>query len=402
MVLKNKNILVGVTGGIAAYKAAELVSTLRKRDANVRVIMTKSAAEFVTPVTFQTLSGFPVRHELFTDWSKNFIPHIENALWADAVAIVPATANIIGKVAQGIADDLLSTTVMACEAPVLFAPAMNERMFKNPIVQRNIKTLKDLGYYFIEPAEGRLACGEVGKGRLAEIDTILWHLENVLSKKDFAGIKVLVTAGGTQEPIDPVRYISNRSSGKMGYGLAEALSQRGAEVALISAPTELKAPYGVELIKVETAREMYQACMERFDGVNMVIKCAAVADFEPADYSGEKIKKDIGFEYIKLKRTPDILSQMGRLKSHQFLIGFCAESQNLEERAKRKLKEKNLDLIVANDITKNIFGSDTTSIVIIDASNNKLMYDGISKKEAAHFILDAAIKKYRKRMEQED
>ncbi|KUK10022.1 MAG: Phosphopantothenoylcysteine decarboxylase/phosphopantothenate/cysteine ligase [Clostridia bacterium 41_269] len=399
MVLKNKNILVGVTGGIAAYKAAELVSTLRKMEANVRVIMTKSACEFITPVTFQTLSGFPVRHELFTDWSKNFIPHIENALWADAVAVVPATANIIGKIAHGIADDLLSTTIMACEAPVLIAPAMNEKMFKNPIVQGNIKKLKDLGYCFVEPAEGRLACGEVGKGRLAEIDAIIWYLEYVLSKKDYEGLRVLVTAGGTREPIDPVRFISNRSSGKTGYELAGALSMRGAEVVLISAPTNLKVPYGVDLINVETAREMYEACMESFDSVNMVIMCAAVADFEPADYSREKIKKDSGFEILKLKRTPDILSEMGRLKSQQFIIGFCAESQNLEENARRKLKEKNLDLIVANDITKDIFSSDTTSIIILDASNNKFKYDGISKKEAAHIILDAAIEKYRSSFE---
>jgi len=393
--LKEKKILVGVTGGIAAYKAAELVSSLRRNGASVRVIMTQAATKFVTPITFQTLSGFPVRSELFVDWSQDFIPHIANADWADVVAIVPATANIIGKIAHGIADDLLTTTVMAAEVPVILAPAMNEKMYKNPVFQRNIKLLQSMGYHFVEPEVGRLACEQIGKGRLASIDKIIEHIEMLTSKKDYQDLRVLITAGGTREPLDPVRYISNRSSGKTGYALASAARRRGAEVTLISAPTCLPPPLGVELIKVETAREMLEACRKKFNEVDIVIKAAAVSDFEPAQREVHKIKKEEGLPSIPLKKTPDILKELGGLKDKQFIVGFCAESEDLVSNARRKLMDKNLDMVVANDITRGIFESDYTSIVILDSTDKIQEHDNISKEEAANIILDAIMERYR-------
>jgi len=389
--LDGSNILVGVSGGIAAYKAAELVSMLKKQGADVRVVMTENGAQFISPVTFQTLTGFPARTKMFGDWSENFIPHISNAQWADAIVVAPATANIIGKIAGGIADDLLTSTIMAAKVPVLFAPSMNCAMYENPIVQQNIAFLRNLGYSFVEPGYGRLACGTEGKGRLAPTEDIVFALEKILSVQDLTGLSFLITAGGTREPIDPVRYISNRSSGKMGFALATAAFRRGGSVTLVSAPTHLLPPVGVELHRVETAFEMLEACWKPFEKVDVLIMAAAVADYMPESYQPKKIKKSQGISEITLKPTPDILKELAGRKKHQFIVGFAAETDDLEDNALKKIQDKNLDLIIANDITKGIFGSDSTSISVIDREGSVSRYDKISKEEAAEIILDAII-----------
>ena len=389
MALEGKNIIVAVSGGIAAYKAAELVSRLKKRGSAVRVIMTEAAAEFINPLTFQSLTGFPVRKELFLDWSESYIPHIDNATWADAIMVVPATANIIAKIACGIADDLVTTTILAAgDIPVLIAPAMNTRMYNNPIYRKNIEYLEDVGFHTAAPEAGPLACGETGKGRLANIETIINSIEGLFVDRDYEGLRFLITAGGTREPIDPVRFISNRSSGKTGYALAQAASRRGGQVLLISTPSCLTPPAGVETIQVETAGEMLKACEKYFSESDIIIKTAAVADFEPVHVEEQKIKKEDGQYNISLKKTKDILKTLSNMRTHQFLVGFCAETENLEKNALKKLSTKKLDMIVANDVSKGIFGSDSTSIIILDPSGGRKKFENISKT-AANNILDS-------------
>jgi len=388
--LPGKTIIVGVTGGIAAFKAAQLVSNLHAKGAEVHVIMTRSAQEFVTPLTFSTLSGYPVHTDLFAPSADGTVRHIELATCSDLVLIVPATANIIGKVACGIADDLLSTTIMAATAPVLFCPAMNVNMYRNQVVQRNMANLKELGYHFVEPGTGRLACGTEGRGRLAEPEEILVSIEDLLNGKDLRGLTVLITAGPTAEPLDPVRYLTNRSSGKMGYALASAAARRGARVILVSGPTALKPPSGVEFISIETARQMYDAVTERFDRVDVVIKAAAVADYRPREAAGKKIKKTGATLTVELERNPDILAELGRLKKHQTLIGFAAETNDLEKHARLKAERKNLDFLVANDVTLPGagFNSDTNIVKLIYPDGAVVPLPKMDKLVLAHRILD--------------
>jgi phosphopantothenoylcysteine decarboxylase/phosphopantothenate--cysteine ligase len=348
--LKGKKILLGVTGGIAAYKSAELTRGLIKRGAEVKVIMTKNAAEFITPLTLQTLSGNPVYMDMFSllEWSE--IGHISLAEYPDLILIAPATANVIGKVASGLADDLLTTTIMASKAPVLFCPAMNANMYENRIVQDNMKKLTSLGYLFMQPDTGQLACKIEGQGRLPDPDQILEMAEYVLTEKDLAEEKILITAGPTREPFDPVRFISNYSSGKMGYALARAAHMRGANVTLISGPTSLEPPCGVNLIHVSSAIVMRKAVLDYLESAGIVIKAAAVADYRPASKAESKIKKRDGNLQIELERNPDIIAEIGKNKGDRILIGFAMETDDLISNAKKKLMEKNMDLIVANDL----------------------------------------------------
>lgn len=389
--LKDKNVVLGVCGGIAAYKACELTSRLKKQNANVNVIMTKSAAEFVTPLTFQSLSLNQVVVDMFEAPKYWEIEHISLSKMADVFVIAPATANMIGKLANGIADDMLSTTVMATKAPVIIVPAMNTNMYENPVVQRNISTLKGLGYIFIEPSEGRLACGDTGKGKMADpavIEKII--TETVNRKQDLAGKTVLVTAGPTREAIDPVRFISNHSTGKMGYAVAGAAARRGAEVYLVSGPTNLEVPSGVTRFDVISAQEMYDKVMELVPRCNIIIKSAAVADYAPVKASKQKIKKTDGDMSIKLKKNPDILFELGKIKGDKVLVGFAMETENLIENAAEKVKKKNLDFIVANDLNEEGagFGTDTNKVKIIDSNGCIESIPMKSKLEVADIILD--------------
>ncbi|WZL74782.1 bifunctional phosphopantothenoylcysteine decarboxylase/phosphopantothenate--cysteine ligase CoaBC [Clostridiaceae bacterium 35-E11] len=389
---KNKNVVIGVTGGIAVYKAADIVSQLKKYDINIDVIMTQSAQRFVHPLTFQALSqNFVVTH-MFDEPKTWDVEHISLAQKADLFLIAPATANVIGKIANGIADDMLTTTVMATKAPILIAPAMNTKMFENPVIQQNISKLKSIGYKFIEPASGRLACGDIGKGKLADTNVIVNEVINVLKgNQDLKGKKVLVTAGPTREPIDPVRYITNHSSGKMGYAIAENAFKRGAEVLLISGPTNIESPMGVKKIDVTTTDEMYEEVLKYFEWADIVIKSAAVADYRPKSMAQNKIKKSDTDFTINLTRNPDILKELGKRKENgKILVGFAAETQDLLDNAKDKIQRKNLDFIVANDITKTGAGfkSDTNIVSIIDKDGNVTHYDKMSKKHLAEIILD--------------
>ncbi len=392
--LKGKNILLGVSGGIAAYKACELTSRLKKLDANVDVIMTKSATEFVTPLTFQSLSLNQVVTDMFEKPKYWEIEHISLAKKADIVVIAPATANIIGKLAYGIADDMLTTTVMAAKAIKLIAPAMNTNMYENPVVQKNIETLKQLGYKFVEPGEGRLACGDIGKGKLAEPEIIEEAIkELLLPNKDLEGKTVLVTAGPTREAIDPVRFITNYSTGKMGFAIAEKAVSRGAKVYLVSGYSNLPTPFGVERYDVVSARDMYDVVMKLMEKADIIIKSAAVADYRPSEISNEKIKKSEDEMTIKLQRNPDILQELGKVKGNRVLIGFAMETQNLIENAKAKVQKKNLDFIVANDLrTEGAgFAGDTNMVKIIDRQGNMEEVPLIRKSELADIILDKAI-----------
>jgi len=381
--MNKKNVVVGVTGGIAVYKALDVISRLKKKDINVDVIMTKSACEFVTPLSFQSLSQNAVIKNMFDEPKVFEIQHISLAKKADVLVVVPATANIIGKVANGIADDMLSTTIMATNAKVIFAPAMNTNMYNNPIVQENIKKLKSYGYEFINPSSGRLACGDVGDGKLADTEeiaeVILSHLHE---PKDLLGKKVLVTAGPTRANLDPVRFLTNRSTGKMGYAIAEEARDRGAEVVLVSGLTSIKAPIGVKIIKVETNEEMLNAVKAEFDTSDIVVKSAAVSDYKPKTYSDKKIKKGPGNLNIELVRDNDILKELGTLKKHQILVGFAAESNDVIENAHIKLKKKNLDYIVANNITESNagFGSDTNRVTIINRDGKEISLENMSKR----------------------
>lgn len=388
--LENKKIVLGITGGIAAYKAAELTRALIKAGAQVRVIMTRSAAEFITPLTMQTLSKGPVYTEMFAPTDQYDMAHIALADWADAFVIAPATGNVIGKAASGIADDLLTTTLMAQNKPALICPAMNDKMLANPVVQDNIRKLKKFGYTVMESAVGELACKTSGSGRLPEIPDILDALETLLTPKDFAGESVLITAGPTEEPLDPVRYITNASSGKMGYALAEAAHQRGAKVTLISGPTKIKPPSVEKLILVRTALEMYQAVMDAYAKATVIIKAAAVADYRPKSEALEKIKKDQGLTGIELTRNPDIVAAVGAKKKKGILVGFAMETEDLLANARRKLIRKNMDMIVANNLREAGAGfkTDTNIITMIDRNGKTIALDKMTKKDAAHRILD--------------
>ena len=394
----SKCVVIGVTGGIAVYKALDVISALRKKDIEVHVIMTESASKFVNPLTFQSISQNMVVTDMFAEPKAWEIQHISLAQKADLMLIAPATANIIGKVANGIADDMLSTTIMAAaKAKIIFAPAMNTHMYQNRIVQGNIEKLKAYGYEFIEPASGRLACGDIGIGKLADVNTIVERVLAELSdrEKDLKGKKVLVSAGPTIAPIDPVRYLTNRSTGKMGYAIAEEARDRGAEVILVSGPTNLNPPKNVRIINIKTNEEMKNEVLNNFEWADIVIKSAAVADYKAKEYSKEKIKKGEGDLNICLTRDNDILKSLGDIKTHQILVGFAAESNDVLKNAEKKLKNKNLDFIVANDITSSDtgFGSEDNKVVIISKNNEKLELEKMSKKEVASNIFDMILEK---------
>ncbi len=386
--LKDKKILLGITGGIAAYKAVDLASKLTKMGAEVKTIMTSHACEFVSPITFKSITHQPVITKMFC--AEANIEHISLADWADIVVIAPATANIIGKTASGIADDLLSTTIMATTAPVLFVPAMNIHMYENPIVQENITKLSDLGYFFMEPEFGILACGYEGKGRYPENQEIVFHIATYLEyKKDLSGRNVLVTAGASREEIDPMRFITNHSTGKMGLALARAAHIRGANVKIIYSSINVKVPDYLDSIKAESAEEMHSTVLREHTNSDIIFMTAAVADYTPAKPSKQKIKKSSDMN-LELKRTKDILKKLGEKKTNeQILVGFAAESENLKENALLKIKKKNLDFICANNI--NVSGKDDTEILIL-GENIKTKLSG-NKFSVAHQILDTILNK---------
>ena len=393
--LKGKRVVLGVTGGIAAYKAAEFVRLLVKDEVDVHVVMTENAQEFITPLTFQTLSGNPVVTDPFALLEDAEIGHIALADLAELVVILPATANIIGKIANGIADDFLSTMVMATKAPVLLVPSMNVNMWENKALQKNIQTLIGTGYYLMEPGEGELACHWYGKGRLPELNEVVEKMEDLLSPKDLKGEQILITGGPTQEPIDPVRFITNRSSGKMGAALAKMARRRGAEVILITGPASLPPPRrDIQWVPVRSAEEMREAVFAHLEGSSVVIKSAAVSDYRPKAASEKKIKKE-GSEYIlALERTKDILEELGRKKGKRILVGFAAETEDLMANAKKKLLEKNLDLIVANDVSRPGagFGVDTNQVKVLYPSGQVKDLPLMTKEEVAQFILDDVAK----------
>lgn len=390
--LKDKTVVIGVCGGIAVYKACDLVSKLKKTGVNVHVIMTKSATEFVAPLTFQTLSQNYVVEDMFESPKTWDVEHISLAKKADVFVLAPATANVIGKVANGIADDMLTTTIMATKAKVLIAPAMNTNMYENPVVQRNMQTLKDLDYKFVEPESGRLACGDIGSGKLASVDTIFNSIIELLEiKKDLEGTSMIITAGPTVESIDPVRYITNRSTGKMGYSIAKKAIERGADVTLVSGPTNIVPPQNLKkFIRIESAEDMYNAVLENMDENQVIIKSAAVADYRPKEYSDNKIKKSDDDLSIRLDRTKDIALELGKIKNNKILVGFAAETNDLLENAKNKIQKKNLDFIVANDLTQDGagFGVDTNIVKIIDREGVVQEHPKMKKEEVADVILD--------------
>ncbi|MBM4264977.1 MAG: bifunctional phosphopantothenoylcysteine decarboxylase/phosphopantothenate--cysteine ligase CoaBC [Deltaproteobacteria bacterium] len=387
---EKSSIVLGVTGGIACYKAVELVRLIVKAGMAVRVIMTRGAMEFVTPLTFQTLSGHPVASETFDLTQESEIGHINLADSADLFVIAPATANIIGKIANGIADDLLTTVLMATQAPVLLAPAMNIHMYDNPILQENLLKLRRVGYHVMEPGAGFLACGYEGKGRLPDPEQIFEEMCRLLKKKDLAGEKLLITAGPNREPIDPVRYISNRSSGKMGYAVARAALRRGAQVTLVSGPTALEPPAGARFLPVLTARQMLEAMQKEFSACSAVVMAAAVADYHVAEVADKKLKRGNGPLEIRLEPNPDILKLLGAAKDGKLMIGFAAETNDLIANAQKKLREKNLDMIVANDVTQegSGFDGDTNVATLIDRTGATRSLPLMTKDELADKILD--------------
>jgi phosphopantothenoylcysteine decarboxylase / phosphopantothenate---cysteine ligase len=387
---RQPTVVLGVAGGISCYKSVELVRLLVKDNFVVQVIMTRGAMEFVTPLTFQTLSGRPVATETFNLTQESEIGHINLADSADVLVIAPATANVIGKIAAGVADDLLTTVVMATRAPALIAPAMNIHMYENPIVRENLRKLRRVGYHVMEPAEGYLACGYEGKGRLPEPEKILEEIRRLLKKKDLVGERLLITAGPNREPLDPVRYISNRSSGKMGYALAHAGLRRGAEVTLISGPTELEPPSGARLVRVTTAEEMRHAVLEEFPRCTSVIMAAAVTDYRPVDRANKKIKRGKGPIELRLEPNPDILKELGAKKNGKMLVGFAAETEELLANAEKKLTDKNLDMVVANNVTEagGGFDVDTNVATILDRSGARRALPLMSKDELADEIFD--------------
>jgi len=390
--LKGKKIVLGITGGIAAYKACEIARELRKAEASVTAIMTKNACQFITPLTFQTLTGNRVITEMFTLPSEFDVHHITLSKQADLLLVAPATANIIAKFANGIADDFLSTFYLAFKGKILIAPAMNTNMYLHPATKENIKKLSSLGVNFIEPATGELACGDEGIGKLADVATIIQKVKEVLTQKlDLQGEKILITAGATREAIDPVRYITNYSSGKMGYALANVALKRGAEVTLISGSTNLPSPSGVKLINVESALQMREAVLKNLQKSTIIIKAAAVSDFRPRKKSQTKIKKEEMKSFtLELEKTPDILLEVGKKKNNKFLVGFAAETEELVKNAQVKLKDKNCDLIVANDVTQDGagFDSDTNIVKLIDRKGKVEDLPKLSKEEIAERIFD--------------
>jgi len=391
--LEGKEIVLGVTGGIAAYKAVELLRLLTKAGANVQVIMTRSAQEFVAPLTFQTLSMNPVHTELFNLISEQEIGHISLADRADLFIVAPATANFIGKLANGIADDLLTTTVMATKAPVLIAPAMNVNMYENPLYRENEEKLRRLGYRLVEPVKGLLACGWEGKGKMQEPAVIFEEALCALTTKDLSGETILVTAGPTQEEIDPVRFITNHSSGKMGYAIARAARQRGAKTVLVTGPVCLPPPWGVETISVISAEEMRTAVLEKASDATAIIKAAAVADYRPAVRQSGKIKKNGEDFNLEMVRNPDILSELGKIKGERVLVGFAAETADLIDNARKKLVEKNLDMVVANDVTQPGagFNADTNIARFLYSDGRTEELPLMSKEELANRILDRVL-----------
>jgi phosphopantothenoylcysteine decarboxylase/phosphopantothenate--cysteine ligase len=393
--LKNKSVLLGVTGSIAAYKITEVITALKRLGADVNVIMTKNATEIITPLTMERLSGNKCVVDTFDKNVQYSVKHISLAENADIVMLAPATANVIGKIACGIADDMLTTTIMACKCPIYISPAMNTNMYENPIVQDNIKRLKQFGYHIIEPAVGRLACGAVGAGKMPSPEVLVDYIVNEIGhKKDMAGKKVIVTAGATCEAIDPVRYITNHSTGKMGFAIASACARRGAEVTLIKAAVSVPVPRFVKVVEVESAAEMFNAVKSEFDSCDIVIKAAAVADYTPVAVADEKMKKKDGDMKIELKRTEDILKWLGENKKGQYLCGFSMETQNLEENSRRKLEAKNADMIVANNLKVEGagFGTDTNVVTLITKEGMTAL-PKMSKDELADKILDEIIKK---------
>lgn len=394
--LKNKYVILGVTGSIAAYKTASLASALKKLHCGVQVIMTKNAANFINPITFETLTGNKCLIDTFDRGFSFEVEHISVAKRADLVMIAPASANVIGKLAHGIADDMLTTTVMACKCKKLISPAMNTAMFENPVVQDNLDTLKKYGYEVIEPASGYLACGDTGAGKMPEPETLLSYiLREIAYEKDLAGKKVLVTAGPTQEAIDPVRCITNHSTGKMGYAIARAAMLRGAEVTLISGPVNLAPPPFVKVVPVKSAEDMFQAVTSVSDEQDAIIKAAAVADYTPVTVSDEKVKKKDGDMSIPLKRTKDILKYLGEHKRDgQFLCGFSMETEHMLENSRAKLEKKNVDMIAANNLkTAGAgFGTDTNVVTLITKDSVQEL-PILSKDEVAHEILNRIFQK---------
>ncbi|PLR77583.1 bifunctional phosphopantothenoylcysteine decarboxylase/phosphopantothenate--cysteine ligase CoaBC [Bacillus sp. V3-13] len=390
--LNGKKILLCVTGGIAVYKAAALTSKLSQAGADVKVILSESAAKFVTPLTFQAMSRNDVFTDTFDEKNPKVIAHIDLADWADLVVVAPATANVIGKLANGIADNMVTTTLLAATSPVMIAPAMNVHMYDHPAVKANLNKLAGYGYHFIEPGEGFLACGYVGKGRLEEPEKIVGIINQFFQEKTpvLTGKTVLITAGPTREKIDPVRYITNHSSGKMGYALAEEAERAGANVILVTGPVDIPVPNGVKAVKVESAEEMYNAVMDHFAAADVVIKAAAVADYRPKAYADSKIKKQAGDEILELERTKDILFELGRQKDKQILVGFAAETDHIEEYARTKLIKKNADMIVANNVTSEGagFNTDTNIVTIFKRDGSTQNLPIMAKREVARHILE--------------
>ena len=387
----NRHILLCVTGGIAVYKAAALTSKLTQSGANVKVMMTESARQFVSPLTFQALSKNDVYFDTFDEKDSSVIAHIDLADWADLVIVAPATANVIGKLANGISDDMITTTLLATTSEVWIAPAMNVHMYENAAVKRNIRILNDDGYRFIEPDEGYLACGYVGKGRLEEpekiVKLVMTHFNN--TPKLLKGKKLLLSAGPTNEAIDPVRYLTNHSTGKMGYAIAEVAVEMGAEVTLISGPVHLEKPEGVKVIPVITAQEMYEEIIKRMDQSDIIIKSAAVADYTPKHYSSKKMKKSDSDMNIELVRTKDILFTIGERKKNQFVVGFAAETNDVDQYAQSKLKKKNANMIVANNVTEKGagFGSETNIVTLYKEDGSHKEFPLLSKREVATKLL---------------
>lgn len=387
---KGKNIILGVTSSIAAYKSANVASALVKKGCNVNVLMTENATNFINPLTFEELTKHKCIIDTFDRNVQYNVAHISLAVSADAFIIAPASANVIGKIANGIADDMLTTTVMACKCPVIISPAMNTNMYENPIVQDNLAKLERFGYIIVPPAEGRLACGTIGKGKMPDEQLLLDYLERALSdKQDFKGKRVLVTAGPTQESIDPVRYITNHSSGKMGYAVARQAMLRGAEVTLVSGKVNLPPVPFVKMIYITTAEDMYNAVTAEFENTDIVIKAAAVADFRPKRIADDKLKKADGMDNIELEPTKDILKELGKNKKNRFICGFSMETKNMTENSRKKLENKNLDMIVCNNLKVEGAGfqGDTNVVTVIDKT--KITELGImSKTEVADKILD--------------
>jgi len=387
--LQNKTVVLGVSGGIAVYKAVELLRLLTKAGATVHVVITKNAQQFVTPLTFQTLSGNPVHTELFNLYEEQEIGHISLADQADLFILAPATANLVGKIAHGLADDLLTTSVLATQAPVLVVPAMNSNMYENKIYQQNEKTLIEAGFHLMKPVTGELACGWEGKGKLPEPEAIFNAASITLSPKDLLGCQMLVTAGPTREELDPVRYLSNYSSGKMGYAIAAAAAARGASVTLVSGPTSLKTPYGVKCVSVSSAEQMRGAVLDHYAGTHVVIKAAAVADYRPALRGENKLKKSADDMTLELEKNPDILAELGAQKGNRVLIGFAAETERLLAHAAEKLQNKNLDMVVANDLSLEGagFDVDTNIVRFLFADGQVKELDLMSKEQVANLLL---------------